>query len=493
MLRSKNRTRSAHLDDDGPRPGAYEMQGRGAGQIPVWARIRSIRRGRSTRHWAWSSQRVPTSDPVEGPELTEVSSHSPLSLIPIPDTPLDAPRERSGPYEPWRDNVDIPSEMESPTLSTTDQAVRRRSSDSDATRDYSLPPELRQVRRQRSSSSTGSSPRDNSLPDAPSMPYSPPELQPAQPVSRTTTVEIPVHDDELMDSGNAEFVSNGHDRQKERRRNCFLFAGAILIGVITGVMVGVPIRNNQNDDDSANVGSGESNKCSYSSNAIPDPFTQCECEGVVSMWTDDIKTQYSSLRESFMPTILPAFDEAEESCNPTNTALWQLSNDTLYGVNATDNRYLLTLLYANWDGGEWRNKDRNVDDNWLSTTIPECKWYGVECNDEGLTRSISLEANNLGGTIPSELGLMTALRKYEEMIVPLPLPLTVTDLVLLYDCLGEIDLESNRLSGTLPQEMFQLQSLGKPHEETFGRCVIVSSSHKFPPTSQYECNWVSTS
>jgi hypothetical protein len=175
-----------------------------------------------------------------------------------------------------------------------------------------------------------------------------------------------------------------------------------------GVGVGVSQRNKEGNDNTQQRSGVESTKCNYAGNAtaMPNVFLQCECEETISIWTDEVRTQYYSLRESFVPTILPEFSEEEDSCYPSNTALWQLSNDTLYGANATDNRYLLTLLYATWDGEGWRSKR-----GWLSTIISDCQWQGIECNSEGLTRSISLEANNLGGTIPSELGLMTSLRK----------------------------------------------------------------------------------
>lgn len=140
---------------------------------------------------------------------------------------------------------------------------------------------------------------------------------------------------------------------------------------------------------------------------MPNVFVQCECDGVVTMWNDETEAQYYSLRENFMPAILPDFDaEDEGSCDPTNSALWQLSSDTLLGANATDTRYLLTLLYANWDGEGWRKGG-----DWLSITIPECQWTGIECNIGEQVRSISLEENNLGGTIPTEIALLTSLRK----------------------------------------------------------------------------------
>ena len=171
-------------------------------------------------------------------------------------------------------------------------------------------------------------------------------------------------------------------------------------------------------------------ECNYFGNdtTVPNSFVQCECDGSVTIWTDEMAIQYDYLRVTFMPSILPDFDEEKDSCDPTNTALWQLSSDVIAGVNATDTRYLLNLLYGSWDGEGWQSNE-----NWLSPTITECQWEGIGCNRQDLVRSISLQSNNLGGTIPTELALMTTLRI--------------------------IELGSNRLSGTLPSEIFTLRDL----------------------------------
>lgn len=413
MPLSKTRTRSAYLDafdDDAQHgPGAYSVQGRAHGQIPIWARIRSIRLGRNSsrsRHQAWSSQRQ-VSTPQRGePELTELSSR-PLSLSPIPDTPLDAPRERANySNEPWRENVDFPTQS-----IASDEAVGEGGADSDETTDYSIPPELRQVRRQHSSSS----PSDAGSDSPPSLSYIPPELRPTQEDvrvedERRNSPTIDDGDDRTTSDDSGDAIINSHTRRYQRRSDILLFLIAALIGIVFGLCIGLPIRNSNESKEEVEPRSGGAPKCDYSRNGtmIPSVFLQCECDGTISMWNEGVRSQYSFLREYYIPTLLPNFAEEDESCDPTNSALWQLANDTLFGANLTDNRYLLTLLYANWDGEGWRRKK-----DWLSPIVTECEWEGVSCNTNNeRIRSLALDRNNLGGTIPSEIGLMPTLRKY---------------------------------------------------------------------------------
>ena len=50
-----------------------------------------------------------------------------------------------------------------------------------------------------------------------------------------------------------------------------------------------------------------------------------------------------------------------------------------------------------------------VSTDWLSASSP-CTWYGVTCSSSGTqVVALALAANNLGGTLPTSLGNLTAL------------------------------------------------------------------------------------
>ena len=64
-------------------------------------------------------------------------------------------------------------------------------------------------------------------------------------------------------------------------------------------------------------------------------------------------------------------------------------------------------MYYALDGPNWSN-----DQNWLSPTVPNpCDWYGVVCDRLGkIVREIDITSNNLGGTIPSDMNMLSTLR-----------------------------------------------------------------------------------
>ena len=57
----------------------------------------------------------------------------------------------------------------------------------------------------------------------------------------------------------------------------------------------------------------------------------------------------------------------------------------------------MRLLHTATNGPYW-----NSNTNWC-TTVDHCSWEGVECVS-GRVAVISLQSNNLEGTLPTELG-----------------------------------------------------------------------------------------
>jgi len=110
----------------------------------------------------------------------------------------------------------------------------------------------------------------------------------------------------------------------------------------------------------------------------------------------------------------------------------------------------LVTLYNSTDGDNWKNKR-----GWNVTNTP-CSWYQVTCNG-GHVSWISLDSNQLSGTLPPELGnlsnLTLLLLDSNELSGEIPQELgQLSRLTTLY-------LNSNELSGTIPPELGQLSSL----------------------------------
>ena len=150
--------------------------------------------------------------------------------------------------------------------------------------------------------------------------------------------------------------------------------------------------------------------CDFTNNPKPDPFLQCECFNTISKFDANVLENYHDLKNSWLATLLPHFDEKLDSCHPHNIALTWLSADIT--VNAVTkeidyrDRFLLVAFFAQWKGKNWKNKG-----GWLSgNTI--CEWFGIECDAQNTLVGLKLNENNLMGLVPSELSLLTSLGKF---------------------------------------------------------------------------------
>ena len=99
-------------------------------------------------------------------------------------------------------------------------------------------------------------------------------------------------------------------------------------------------------------------------------------------------------------------------------------------------KFALAVLHCEWHGSEW-----TANDLWLSN-VNECLWqsadgnatYGTVCDESSsLYRTLNLERNNLRGTIPAELAMLSTLQ--------------------------HVRLGGNLLTGTIPAKLRMLSSL----------------------------------
>ena len=102
-------------------------------------------------------------------------------------------------------------------------------------------------------------------------------------------------------------------------------------------------------------------------------------------------------------------------------------NQNLSAQVAEQDSLALVALYDSTGGTNWTNNT-----NWL--TGPVSTWYGITVSN-GRVTEISLNENNLAGTIPSEVGNLTKLFL--------------------------LNLSSNQLSGSIPSELGNLIMLGR--------------------------------
>lgn len=139
-------------------------------------------------------------------------------------------------------------------------------------------------------------------------------------------------------------------------------------------------------------------------------------------------------------------------------------------------RFALVTLYFSTDGENWQRNDR-----WLSEEN-ECLWYttssSLPCDDDLLYTAVDLDLNNLFGTIPSELALLSnSLTRldlsgnFDGLTGSIPSALgfltplqsvklgsnslqgSIPDTLGKWNNVQSIDLSDNQLTGTLPESI----------------------------------------
>ena len=113
-------------------------------------------------------------------------------------------------------------------------------------------------------------------------------------------------------------------------------------------------------------------------------------------------------------------------------------------------REALVDLYNSTEGDSW------TDNAGWPMSDDHCSWFGVTCSD-GRVIQLSLHRNNLSGTIPAELGGLSALRSLDLSFNGLSgtIPAELGGL----SAFRSLDLSFNDLSGTIPVELGSLDSL----------------------------------
>ena len=117
----------------------------------------------------------------------------------------------------------------------------------------------------------------------------------------------------------------------------------------------------------------------------------------------------------------------------------------------TTDRDVLIALYQATNGASWSNRT-----NWL-TEGPLENWYGVTTDENGRVTDLTLSENELGGTIPPELGNLSHLEWLDlsenELSGAIP-----SELGNLWYLTG-LTLARNKLSGEIPPELGNLTNL----------------------------------
>ena len=169
--------------------------------------------------------------------------------------------------------------------------------------------------------------------------------------------------------------------------------------------------------------------------------------------------------EDLLISVWPGLEAAlADVTSPQSLAVQWLSRNVDLGsfTNAKKiQRFALATFYYSTEGDSWTRND-----GWLSDD-DECNWYTSStnlqpCNETGSFVNLELDLNNLGGTLPAELALLSGSLTQMELsrfgsssFIGGTIPPEFGSLSLL----GFLSLRGNQLSGTLPTELGQMESL----------------------------------
>jgi hypothetical protein len=162
--------------------------------------------------------------------------------------------------------------------------------------------------------------------------------------------------------------------------------------------------------------------------------------------------------------VITAFPDGQAALQDPDSAQsralqWLLSsaNDGVSAEEGYLQRYVLATLYYSTDGDGWKENTA-----WMSNTN-ECSWISTAnsldvCDGSGRYLSLDLQENNLNGTVPSELAILSSslnIINLRANQISGELPSSLQALMEL----EKLDLSSNSLDGTIPQELFDATSL----------------------------------
>lgn len=156
---------------------------------------------------------------------------------------------------------------------------------------------------------------------------------------------------------------------------------------------------------------------------------------------------------------------------------WLVGQDAFYICPDDEKllqRYVVSKLYFQQEGDSWlecsnsnytihRNPSCNPPDytglnllageSWLSS-VHECDWAFITCNDEQCITKIEVDENDVGGTLVNEIDNLPMLEVFTMDGSPNHIDGTIPTQFGNLPALRVLDLDENGLTGTIPEEIY---------------------------------------
>jgi Leucine-rich repeat (LRR) protein len=220
---------------------------------------------------------------------------------------------------------------------------------------------------------------------------------------------------------------------------CFAAGALVIIAVAVGIAFAV-IANKRSDP-------GEEPRPAPSDEATQAPVALAPCT----------PSPISAAASDFYETLPNYTLTAMQNCSSSQYQAfsWATKEMDLSLDGRMTQRFALATL--GFSTGADTKSEWKENSGWLDSTINECSWFGCMCNEAMSIVALNLGYNLQGGTLPREVGLLSALTLLilsgNELTASIP-----TEISFLKN-LSELDLYSNRLTGRLPSELGLLVEL----------------------------------
>jgi len=246
---------------------------------------------------------------------------------------------------------------------------------------------------------------------------------------------------------------------KKRKKKWLMVT--ILMLIIGAIVIGLGVGLSGNGDNGAKDITDLSfpeERCAYNeAKEISIARKRCLCQENAT----DIPEVYQRQYDLIKTTLLEKFGldlYYIDPCEPTNIAMLWLAeeiveNNTVYDDYRVVSRFALAVCFLSWyDYNKlWKNKK-----GWM-TSENECKWFGVMCNEKNEVISLSLRNNQLAGSIPEQLVILSQLSRLDlnDNAITGSIPTELGSL----NSLVRLDLQNNKIARRVPTEIGQLTLL----------------------------------
>jgi len=299
--------------------------------------------------------------------------------------------------------------------------------------------------------------------------------------NNTSSRNIQESDLPIEGEGDQRMIVASDNKKTTKKKRCLIITVVVMLLILIGVCVGVVVtlsggKDKSGDSEKFTAASGNGDSITMNDgssgtvddlidsggsspkppspfparNPTPVPITRTKVEDVKDYVISRQISKREDLTRDGSPQDLAAMFMAEDVYPvPDETTFY---NDTIFWME----RYVATVFYYSMGGKSWTNEF-----NFLTPNMTTCQWgqsymrpsglfrVGIGCTRDFRIGDITLDQNNLVGSLPAELGFLSEIRYFS--IISNSVSGTFPDRLKYWRKLIIFDAYANSLSGEIPE------------------------------------------